>query len=531
LVNRGITLAGQGQLDEAIRHWRKALRLRPDLPAIHNNLGVALSEQGKLEEARASLDEAVRLNPNYAEAAYNLGVLLMKQGQRPEAIARFEEALRLQPGHAQAYNNLGMVLYEAGRPGEAAVMLSQAVRLVPSFVEAHNNLGLAYAGTGRWDLAEASYREALRLNPRCAEAHANLGILYTDQGRHDEGLASYQVALWFQPDSEARWRRALSLLAKGDYERGWADYEARWKLKEMPPRHFAQPRWDGSPLSGRRILLYMEQGLGDTLQFIRYAALVKERGGMVLVECSESLLPLLSRCQGIDCLLQQGAELPEFDVQAPLMSLPCLCGTTLATVPAHAPYLFPDPDAVSHWHPQLADESAFRIGIVWQGNPGFVNDRHRSMKLQDFEPLGCLPGVRLYSLQRGAGAEQLSAAGARCAVTSLVTDLGLSGAALMETAAIMKNLDLVVSPDTAAAHLAGGLGVPVWVALPGRADWRWLRDRDDSPWYPTARLFRQDQRCAWAPVLERMAEELQGVVAWTGRLRRGAPPALPAERP
>jgi tetratricopeptide (TPR) repeat protein len=522
LVNRGLTLAEQGNLDEAIDCWREALRVRPDLSAVHNNLGVALTQQGDLDEARKSLDEALRLQPDYAEAAYNLGVLFMKQGRHPEAIARFEETLRLQPDHAQAYNGLGLDLYHSGRPGEAAVMLAQAVRLVPSFVEAHNNLGLAHAATGRWDLAEASYREALRLDPRCAEAHANLGLLYTDQGRDGEGLACYQVALWLQPDSPVRWHRALSLLAMGNYERGWADYESRWKLKEMPPRPFAQPRWDGSPLNGRRILLHAEQGLGDTLQFIRYTALVKERGGTVLVECPEHLLPLLSRCSGIDGLVQQGEELPEFDVQVPLMSLPWLCGTTLATVPARVPYLIPDPEQVEHWRRRLANEPGFKIGIVWQGNPAYVNDRYRSMRLTDFEPLARVPGVQLYSLQRGAGAEQLSAAGPRCGATSLVSDLGLTGAALMETAAIMVNLDLVISPDTSAAHLAGGLGVPVWVALPARAEWRWLRDRDDSPWYPSARLFRQDHGGGWAPVLRRIEQALRGVVGWTGQIRRGA---------
>jgi tetratricopeptide (TPR) repeat protein len=520
LVNRGLTLAEQGNLDEAIDCWREAVRVRPDLPAVHNNLGVALTQQGDLDEARKSLEEALRLQPDYAEAAYNLGVLFMKQGRHLEATARFEEALRLQPDHAQAYNGLGLVLYQSGRPGEAAVMLAQAVRLVPAFTEAHNNLGLAHAAAGRWDLAEASYREALRLDPRCAEAHANFGLLYTDQGRAGEGLACYQVALWFQPDSPVRWHRALSLLARGDYERGWADYESRWKLKGLPPRPFAQPRWDGSPLNGRQILLYVEQGLGDTLQFIRYAAVVKERGGTVLVECPEHLLPLLSRCSGIDRLVQQGEEVPEFDVQAPLMSLPWLCGTTLATVPARVPYLFPDPEQVEHWRQQLADDPSFKIGIVWQGNPAYVNDRYRSMRLADFEPLTRVPGVRVYSLQRGAGAEQLGAAGARCCVVHLVTDLGLTGGALMETAAIMANLDLVISPDTSAAHLAGGLGVPVWVALPTRAEWRWLRDRDDSPWYPTARLFRQNCSATWAPVLERMAEQVQGWVAGCTRLCR-----------
>jgi Flp pilus assembly protein TadD len=512
-VNLGVALAEQGRLDEAIARWRQALALRPGYAVAHNNLGVALTQQGKAEEARASLEEALRLQPGYAEAAYNLGVLLMQQGRRPEAVARFEEALRLQPDHAQAYNNLGLLLAESGRPAEAVVMLSQAVRLRPAFVQALNNLGVAYAAYGKPALAEASYQEALRRDPKCAEAHANLGKLCSDQGRHDEGLACYQLAVWLKADPTARWHLALALLAQGDFARGWPEYECRWQLHELPPRPFVRPRWDGSPLDGRTILLYREQGLGDTLQFIRYAALVKERGGTVIVECLNSLLPLLRRCVGIDRLVAEGTDLPAFDVQAPLMSLPLLCGTTPATIPAQVPYLFPDPDAVEHWRRQLGPVRAFKIGIVWQGNPEYANDRYRSFPLTAFEPLARMPGVRLYSLQKGAGTEQLRTLAGRFEVVELVPELDAAAGAFLETAAVMKNLDLVIAPDTAVAHLAGALGVPAWVALMADADWRWLRGREDSPWYPTLRLFRQGQQGAWAPVFQRMAAELPRLLA------------------
>jgi Tfp pilus assembly protein PilF len=512
-VNLGIALANVGRLDEAVASWKTALERQPDCALAHNNLGVALTQQGKPEEARASLERALRLQPEYAEAAYNLGVLLMQQGQRPEAIARFEDALRLQPDHAQAYNNLGLLLTASARLAEAVVMLRQAVRLRPDFVEAHNNLGLAYVAQGEPALAEASYQEALRLNPRCSEVHGNLGNLCTDLGRYDEGLACFQLATWLNPRSPARWARALALLAKGDHERGWPEYEARWQLADIPPRTFVQPRWDGSPLNGRTILLHREQGLGDTLQFIRYTSMVQARGGKVIVECSAGLMPLLSGCAGIDRLVEEGTDLPEFDVHAPLMSLPLLCGTTLATIPAGVPYLYADPDAVEDWRGRLGRSSAFKIGIVWQGNPAYVNDRYRSIPLVEFEPLARVPGVRLYSLQKGEGAEQLRALAGRFEVVELVPELDAARGTFVETAAIMKNLDLVIGPDTAAIHLAGGLGVPVWVALMGRADWRWLRDRDDSPWYPTMRLFRQREAGAWKPVIERMAEEVPALRA------------------
>ena len=508
-VSLGVVRASQGKLDEAIGHWVLALKLRPDHASAHNNLGVALTEQGKLEEARASLEAALRHQPDYAEAAYNLGVLLIKQGLRPEAIARLEEALRLKPDHAQAYNNLGLLLNESGRPAEAAVMLAQAVRLRPSFVEAHNNLGLAYAALGRTELAEASYQEALRLQPGQWELHANLGNLQTDRGRHDEGLACYQRAVCLKPDSPARWTRALALLANGDFERGFPEYESRWRHTGLIERALAQPRWDGAPLEGRTILLHVEQGLGDTLQFIRYASLAKQRGGVVVVECPVSLLPLLSRCPGIDRLVAQGSDFPEFDVHASLLSLPRLCGTTLATIPAEVQYLFPDLETVEHWRHALEAAPGLKVGIAWQGNPEYVNDRFRSVPLAEFEPLARLPGVRLYSLQKGRGTEQLRALAGRFEVSELAADLDATGGAFLETAAIMKNLDLVVCSDSALAHLAGGLGVRVWVALPAVADWRWLRDREDSPWYPSMRLFRQAALGAWGPVFERLADEVR----------------------
>jgi hypothetical protein len=237
--------------------------------------------------------------------------------------------------------------------------------------------------------------------------------------------------------------------------------------------------------------------------------LVKERGGTVLVECPASLMPLLSRCAGIDRLIGQGSELPEFDVQAPLISLPLLFGTTLETIPDQIPYLFGDPEAVEQWRRELDSVSAFKIGISWQGNPDYVNDRYRSIPLAAFEPLAGLAGVRLFSLQKGKGTEQLRALSHQFKVVELVPELDATGGAFMETAAIMTNLDLVVTPDTAIAHLAGGLGVRVWTALMARPDWRWLRGREDSPWYPSMRLFRQTQFGDWASVMERMADAVE----------------------
>jgi hypothetical protein len=327
----------------------------------------------------------------------------------------------------------------------------------------------------------------------------------------DDALVSYEEALRIRPDyAEAHWNRALAWLLVGNFEQGWAEYEWRWKEKHYPPRPFEQPLWDGSPLRDRSILLHADQGLGDTLQFIRYAPLVKERGGTIIVECQDPLLRLLGSCSGIDRLVARGSALPAFDVQAPLMSLPHILGTKLATIPADVPYLSVDAALVEHWRRALGSRQPFRIGIAWQGFPGNPRDRERSAPLAEFAPLAQVPGVQLFSLQKGPGSEQLSQAANRFAVI----DMGAKTSAdFMDTAAVMKNMDLVVSVCTSVAHLAGALGMQVWVALTFDADWRWLLQRDDSPWYPTMRLFRQTERGNWQPVFERMRAALMALHA------------------
>jgi tetratricopeptide (TPR) repeat protein len=529
----GVALAEQGKLAEAIFHLRTAIRLQPDFAKAHHNLGVALAQQGQDAEAIQSLRRALELKPDYVEAYYNLGNVFMSQAKHAEAVDCYQRVLEIKPDYYEAYNNLGLSLTELGRLGKAVVFLQQGVRLRPQSAEAHNNLGMALTEQAQWADADACYEQALRIDPNYAEAHVNRGNNFKEQGRLDEALACYQLALWIKPDSgSAHWNRSLAWLQKGDYEHGWAEYEWRWRRKQTPPRLLPGPGWDGSPLAGRAILLYMEQGLGDMLQFIRYAALVKERGGTVIVECPPFLIPLFSRCRGIDQVVAEGSALPAFDVHAPLMSLPGLLGTTLATIPATVPYLFPEPHLVEEWGRRMKKggrnhferelpvdlvrepdplemnpDPFFRIGIAWQGNRYHKWDRHRSIPLTQFAPLAQLPGVELISLQKGYGSEQVAALAGRFPVTELAGEVNATPGAFMDTAAIMKHLDLVITVDTAIAHLAGGLGVPVWVALSTIADWRWLQKRDDSPWYPTMRLFRQSQLGDWVPVFERMAAE------------------------
>ena len=363
---------------------------------------------------------------------------------------------------------------------------------------------------GELDEAMAHFQQALQIEPYYAEAHNNLGIVLLEQGRTDESLTRFQEAIQLKSDyADAHFNRSATLLLMGHLKQGWPEYEWRSKRKEIAACPFHQPVWDGAPLAGRTILLHSEQGMGDMMQFIRYAPLVQQYGGRVVFECYEPLIRLLGRCPGIDQIVSKGSVLPEFDVHAPLLSLPGILGTSLATIPASVPYIHADEELIAHWRRELGPSRAFKVGIAWQGNPKFPTDRWRSFRLAQFEPLARLDGVRLFSLQKGPGAEQIGEVADRFAIMDLGRTLDEATGAFMDTAAIMKNLDLVVTSDTSIAHLAGALGVPVWVALPSAPDWRWLLQREDSPWYPTMRLFRQTARGDWDGVFARMAATLQ----------------------
>jgi tetratricopeptide (TPR) repeat protein len=508
LNNLGACLRHLGKFDEAIACYRQALELKPNYADAHNNLGDALARQGNWADAVASYGRALRLRPDFAEAHNNLGVSLGKLGRTDEAVAEYQEALRLNPHYAEAYLNLGNVQAAAKRTDEAIASYQQALRLNPRLAEAHYNIGVALAEQDKFEEAIAEYQQALELKPSYLDALANLGHALRAQGKLDEALATYDQLVHQSPDSpEAHMSRALVWLLLGDYERGWPEYEWRWKTKEFAaPR--PEPRWDGALLDGRTIAITAEQGLGDIVQFVRYAPAVKARGGEVVVTCPRSLITLFSTCPGIDRLVPR-EELPQADVYASLLSLPAILGTTLATIPNNVPYLAADPELEQKWRLELADLPGFKIGIAWQGNPQFRGDRQRSVPLACFEPLARLNGVRLISLQKGAGTEQLAEVADRFAVIDLGSRLDTGPDAFVDTAAVLKSLDLVITINSSLAHVAGALAVPTWIALGcGSFDWRWLLDRDDSPWYPTVRLFHQQTVGNWTDLMERLAAEL-----------------------
>jgi len=512
----GLNLKRQDRLTEAVASFQQAIQCRPDHAAAYGELGAIF--QQSIQHGPAAVEgrhvapsgarQPFPFRPDSAQVYNDLGVPLLDQGRLEEALAYFQQALRHDPNYPHAHNNIGAVLLAQGKPAEAVASFQKAVEFRPEDKELLCNLGMALFREGRLEEALARCGEALRIAPDLAEAHVNMGSAYHAQLKLEEALACFDRALLLKPAlAQAHFSKALALLQMGDCERGWTEYEWRQACPFMPPPwHGPQPAWDGSALEGRTLLLRGEQGTGDVLQFIRFIPLVQQLGGNVIVEVDKPLMPLLRTCAGIDQVFARWEYLPPFDVHAFLLSLPRLLGTPRATLPDSVPYMAAEPTQAAYWRNELnALPRAFKVGICWQGNRTQTVDRQRSLPLGEFAPVAAVEGVHLVSLQKGYGTEQLKALGDRFPVT----DLGSRLKTFMDTAALLMILDLVVTVDTACAHLAGALGVPVWIALPFNPDWRWLLGREDSPWYPTARLFRQTTPGAWSDVFRRIGEALR----------------------
>ena len=435
-------------------------------------------------------------------------------GQLNEAEQLYQQILQVHPYHADALHLLGVLISQRGRDDLAASYIERALTVKPNIAAFHNNLGFSYVALGRFEEANWHFNEALRLQPDFAMAYNNLGKACREQGQVPEAMAFYEKAIALHADYvEAHFNRAELWLLQGDFERGWPEYEWRWQLPAVARRTAHPPRWDGSPLEGRTILIHTEQGLGDTIQFIRYAPQLKQRGGRVIVHCQAALMRLLATAPGVDSRVAWHSPLPPVDVYEHLLNLPGVFGTNLTTIPAPIPYLQADADLVESWRRELKPLGGLKVGITWKGSIKNLSDQKRSIPLACFARLAKIAGVQLINLQKGPGTDQLEELAGRFPLLDLGDRLDGANGAFMDTAAIMMNLDLVISCDTAIPHLAGALGVPVWVALPLAADWRWLLERDDSPWYPTMRLFRQTHYGDWEGVFDRMANELQALIA------------------
>lgn len=462
-------------------------------------------EAGDLDGAIGWYGRVLERQPATAWAWYMLGGIAQMRGRLGDADACYRRAIQLEPDLAEAHNNLGVALQARGRGDEALDSLRRAIELRPDYAEAYNNLGNVMHDRGALDEAIGAYRRSLVLQPDYVEAHHNLGNALRSAGQPAESIASFDRALERQPEAATiHLSRAMAWLEMQDYRRGWPEYEWRLKCPRFAIPRFDRPMWDGRPLEGQTILLHADHGLGDAIQFIRYAPMVRDRGGRVIVSCPGAAARLLATCEGVDLVVVVGTPLPAFDVYAPLMSLPGLFGTDATSIPALVPYLSADPALVRFWAAALPATDELCIGVAWQGNPTHARDRFRSFPLDRLAPIAARPEVKLYSLQKGHGREQLAALAGRFPVVDLADSLG----DMMDTAAVVSSLDLVIVADTSVAHLAGALGVPVWVALPMAADWRWLPGRDDSPWYPTMRLFHQRRWGDWDDVFTRMAAAL-----------------------
>jgi tetratricopeptide (TPR) repeat protein len=542
--NLGNVLRQQGQLDAAVDCYRRALAAQPDFAEAHNNLGAVLRDLGRLDEAVACYRRALDLRPGVAEAENELGNMLLGQGRPDEAIAFYRRAIAAAPAYAQAHNNLGAALAEAGDLDAAVLSYHQALEIQPDFAKAHYNLGIARREQRQLDEATGCFRRAITLQPAYAEACNNLGVVLLEQGdldaaieqlrrsldlqpgvaeaHHnfacalnqagptDEALAAYRRAAALQPNlGERHYNLAVALLTRGELAEGWRAHEWRWHTAQMEGarRCFAQPQWRGEPAAGRRLLIHAEQGFGDTLQFCRYAPLAAAQGFEVIVEVPPPLVRLVSTLPDVARVIAAGAPLPAFDLHCPMLSLPLAFGTTLADVPASAAYLHANAAQAAQWQARLdtAYHQAPRIGLVWAGNPRpdmpamASVDRRRSIPLASLAPLLALPECRFFSLQKQPAAPP----------DAPLIDFMAEMADFADTAALISQLDLVISVDTAAAHLAAALGKPVWLLDRFDACWRWLRGRRDSPWYPSLRIYRQQKPGGWDGVVADIVRDLR----------------------
>jgi Flp pilus assembly protein TadD len=487
-------------LDEAIACYRRALRLKWDPIDANTSFGNLFRERGRLEEGLATFRREVELKPDDPGAHLNLGLALKELGRLEEALACNLRAVELEPNYAAAHNNMGSVLSAQGRFDDAVACIRKAIELNPKNSGAYNNLGAALAALGQVDEAFACYRKAVELEPVMPRE--------LRERQPDRASASARSVFALNPGRAiARTNLGMAMLAGGEFAAGWQEYEWRWKTPQMlqDQRLFAGPRWNGEPAEGKTLLILAEQGFGDTLQFCRYGPLAAERGLRVVMEVQKPLVRLLQSLPGVERVLARGEERREFDLHCPMLSMPLAMETTLETIPASPGYLRADDALIANWRERLAAMgiNGPRVGLAWAGSGTLNADRRRSLPPARFAPLVDVPGVHFFSLQKD---------GPPPPPDFHLIDFMDEMEDFADTAALIANLDLVIAVDTAVVHLGGALGKPVWMLDRFDPDWRWLRGRRDSPWYPTLRIYRQRRPGDWGPVLAEAAMDLRNQI-------------------
>jgi len=510
-----------GRLQEGVELLGKALAINAKQAPLHSNLAYALNVLQRFDEALASADRALALQPKFPDALNNRGNAQAGLNRPLDALGSFDRAIALNPDFAQAWNNRACVLRDLGRPADALASCDHALALQPGYPDAWSNRGNAFSDLNQPEEAERCYRRALELAPAFADAWNNLGLTQIDLNQHAQALVSYERALAVNPEAaETHWNESLCLLQMGQLEAGWQKYEWRWERSRIKAsrRNFAQPLWLGDfSIDGKTVLLHAEQGLGDTLQFCRYAALMSKLGAKVVLEVPRELMRLMATLDGVDQLVEAGHTLPSFDCHCPLLSLPLAFKTDLDSIPSTTPYLCADAEAARQWRERLhaPADARLKVGLVWAGgNRPHVaelrkNDARRSIAFARLAPLLDVPNVQFFSLQKGPAAQQLESDERGQHVIDYTEELD----DFADTAALVANLDLVIAVDTSTAHLAGALDKPVWILNRFDTCWRWMLERTDTPWYPRARLFRQLALGDWDSVMMAARDALNALVA------------------
>ena len=511
-LNRGGVLVDLGRYDEALINYDRVAELVPDFAQAHFNRGNVLLRLGRDSDALAALDQGLTLDPVNPDALNSRGNILARSGRTSEALASFELVLSIDPANVEALINHGAIMFKLDRFEEAHASFRRASELRPHDVDALYRFGFALAALHRHEEALATYEALLRIKPDHVDALLNHGIELQQLHRDRDALASYDKVIAIKPDHvDAHLNEAFARLALGDFRGGLAKFE--WRLKKYKAwERDAGSAWRGrEPLAGKTLLLYAEQGIGDSIQMVRYAPLIANTGARIVLEVPTTLKGLMSQVEGVATVVASGEPIPAFDYHCPLMSLPLALGTEFETIPAQVPYLTAAPDQVRRWAARLPPTSADRprVGINWCGNPAFRDDRIRSMTLDQFAPVLATVGIDFISLNPGIRSEDAH----RLAGQPNVSHIGADFRDFADTAAVIANLDLVISTCTSIAHLAGALGRPLWTMLAHAPDWRWALDAETSRWYPTARLFRQPSPGDWAGMVETVRQALSALAA------------------